>query len=83
MADLATLRVGVDSREVKTATTDLNALGNAAAGTEQKTNGLGRAFGGLRGVLAGLGFGLLASELISMADSFTNMQSQISKAISH
>ncbi len=77
MADLATLRVGVDSREVKTATTDLNALGNAAAGTEQKTNGLGRAFGGLRGVLAGLGFGLLASELISMADSFTNMQSQI------
>jgi tape measure domain-containing protein len=77
VADLATLRVGVDSREVKTATTDLNALGNAAAGTEQKTNGLGRAFGGLRGVLAGLGFGLLASELISMADSFTNMQSQI------
>jgi tape measure domain-containing protein len=77
VADLATLRVGVDSREVKSATTDLNALGAAAGNTEQKTNGLGRAFGGLRGVLAGLGFGLLASELISMADSFTNMQSQI------
>ena len=77
MADLATLRVGVDSREVKTATNDLNALGNAAAGTEQKTNNLGRAFGGLRGVLGGLGFGLLARELITMADTFTNMQSQI------
>lgn len=77
MADLATLRVGVDSREVRTATADLNALGVAAGNTEQKTNGLGRAFGGLRGVLAGLGFGLLASELISMADTFTNMQSQI------
>lgn len=77
MADLATLRVGVDSREVKAATTDLNALGAAAGNTEQKTNGLGRAFGGLRGVMAGLGFGLLASELISMADTFTNMQSQI------
>lgn len=77
MADLATLRVGVDSREVKAATNDLNALGNAAGNTEQKTNSLGRAFGGLRGVLAGLGFGLLASELISMADTFTNMQSQI------
>jgi tape measure domain-containing protein len=77
VADLANLRISVDSREVKSATNDLNSLSNAAAGTEQKTNGLGRAFGGLRGVLAGLGFGLIARELVTMADTFTNMQSQI------
>ncbi len=77
MADLANLRISVDSREVKTATSDLNNLSRASGDAEQKTNGLGRAFGGLRGVLAGLGFGLLARELITMADTFTNMQSQI------
>jgi tape measure domain-containing protein len=77
VADLANLRISVDSREVKTATSDLNKLSRASGDAEQKTNGLGRAFGGLRGVLAGLGFGLLARELIVMADTFTNMQSQI------
>lgn len=77
MADLATLRVGVDSREVKAATTDLNALGAAAGGTEQKTNGLSRAFGGLRGVLSGIGFGLLAREAILMADTMTRMSGQL------
>lgn len=34
MADLATLKVGVDSREVKTAATDLDALGSAAERAE-------------------------------------------------
>jgi tape measure domain-containing protein len=77
VADLANLRIGVDSRDVKSATTDLNALGNAAAGTEQKATGLGRAFEGLRGVLAGIGFGLLAREAILMADTFTRMNGQL------
>ena len=77
MADLANLRIGVDSREIKSATADLNALGSAALGAEQKSNGLTKTFGNLRGALAGIGFGLIARELVTMADTFTNMQSQI------
>ena len=77
MADLANLRIGVDSREVKKAVGDLNSLSVAASGTEQKTNSLGRSFGGLRGILSGIGFGLVARELITMADTFTNIQSRI------
>ena len=75
MADLANLRIGVDSREIKSATADLNALGSAALGAEQKSNGLTKTFGNLRGALAGIGFGLIARELVTMADTFTNMQS--------
>ena len=40
MADLATLKVGVDSREVKTAATDLDALGSAAGRTNASVDKL-------------------------------------------
>jgi tape measure domain-containing protein len=77
VADLANLRISVDSREVKSAANDLNSLGNAASQAEKKTGGLATAFGGLRGVLAGLGFGLIAGEIISMADTFSSLQGRL------
>ncbi|NBT33780.1 MAG: hypothetical protein EBT13_18265, partial [Rhodobacteraceae bacterium] len=43
MSDLSTLRIGVDSRDVRTATNDLNALGRAADGAENATDGVGGA----------------------------------------
>lgn len=43
MADLATLKVGIDSREVKTATKDLDALGAAAERAETDVRGVGTA----------------------------------------
>lgn len=43
MADLATLKVGVDSREVKTAAKDLDALGAAAEGAERDVRNVGTA----------------------------------------
>lgn len=43
MADLATLKVGVDSREVKTAAKDLDALGAAAGNAERDVRNVGAA----------------------------------------
>ena len=43
MADLATLKVGVDSREVKTAARDLDALGAAAGNAERDVRNVGAA----------------------------------------
>lgn len=43
MADLATLKVGVDSREVKTATGDLNEMGSAAQRAEADVRGVASA----------------------------------------
>ena len=73
MPDLSTLRIGVDSREVKTAANDLRALGGASADAEQKTGGLSKAFGGLKGVLAGIGLGFVVKEIITMADTMSSL----------
>lgn len=78
MTDLSTLRIGVDSRDVRTATNDLNAMGRAAGGAEQQADGLGRAMGSLKGVLAGIGLGFVAKEIIAMADTMSNLHGRLS-----
>lgn len=62
MADLATLRVSVDSREVKAATNDLNALSRASGQAERSAIGLSNAAKLFGGALAAAGiFGLVTS----------------------
>ncbi len=77
MADLANLRINVDSREVKSATTDLNALGNAASGVERNSRGLVQSFGGLRGALAGLGIMAIVRDMINVNVEFQRLQAML------
>lgn len=70
MTDLAMIKVGVDTREVKQAQSDIKGLGTTAGDVEKKTkestDGMSRSFGGvsgavkvLTGVLAAVGIGSL------------------------
>ncbi len=77
MADLANLKISVDSRAVKTAQNDLNSLGRAAGNAEKNTNGLSNAFGSLKGILGGLGLALAVREFIVMADSIKLLEARI------
>ncbi len=77
MADLANLRISVDSREVKKAATDLDQLNRSSTGVEQGVTKASSALRGFGAVLASLGIGLIAREAILMADTFTRMSGQL------
>jgi tape measure domain-containing protein len=77
VADLANLRISVDSREVKSAISDLNQLSGASSGAEQGATKASSAFRGLGAVLASLGIAAIAREAIMLADTFTRMSGQL------
>lgn len=77
MADLANLRISVDSRDVKRAATDLDQLNRSSNGAEQGANKASSAFRGLGAVLASLGIAAIARETILLADTYNRMSGQI------
>jgi tape measure domain-containing protein len=77
VADLANLRISVDSRDVKRAATDLDQLNRSSTSAEQGANKASSAFRGLGAVLASLGIAAIARETIMLADTFTRMNGQI------
>ena len=77
MADLANLRISVDSRDVKRASSDLDQLGRSSTGAEQGATKASSAFRGLGAVLASLGIAAIAREAIMLADTFTRMSGQL------
>tara|TARA_R110002020_G_scaffold62613_3_gene167363 strand:+ start:5275 stop:9510 length:4236 start_codon:yes stop_codon:yes gene_type:complete len=77
MADLAHLKVAVDSRQVRTADKDLRKMAGGAERAERGARGLTGAMGPLKLAMAGLGFGLIAREVIQMADSMTMMEAKV------
>lgn len=77
MADLATLKISVDSRDIKKAQDDLRGLGYTATQVEGSTNKMSSAFGALKGVLGGLGLGLAVREFVQMADSVALLEARI------
>jgi len=77
VADLANLRISVDSREVKKAATDLDQLNRSSTGVEQGVTKASSAFRGLGAVLASLGIAAIAREAIMLADTYTRMSGQI------
>lgn len=77
MADLASLRISVDSREVKKAQDDLRALGYTATQTEGATNRMAGAFGALKSMLGGLALGLAVREFVQMADSVALLEARL------
>lgn len=77
MADLATLRISVDSREVKKAQDDLRALGYTATQTEGATNRMAGAFGALKNMLGGLALAFAVREFVQMADSVALLEARL------
>jgi hypothetical protein len=77
VADLASLKIAVDSRDVKKAQEDLRALGYTATQTEGSANKMTSAFGALKTALAGIGLGFIAREFVMMADSMRMLEARI------
>jgi tape measure domain-containing protein len=77
VADLANLKIVVDSRDIRSATTDLNKLGTAASDAGRQADAVGNGFGKLKAVLGGLGLGFAAQQIIQIADTFSNLQGRL------
>lgn len=77
MADIANLQIKVDTAQVKTANRDLDALSKTSNKAESASKQLTSTFISMRGALASLGIGISAAQIISLADSYTVMQSKL------
>lgn len=71
MTDIARLGIEVDSRQVKTATTDLDRLNQSGGGAATSMRGLGAAMAALATVA-------VAKQAIDMADAYTKLSAQLS-----
>lgn len=84
MSDQASLVLNVDSRSVKTATTDLNKLASTSKGVETSVDRLGTsaqrtstAFSGLSRVIGAAAAVAAAAKFAQAADQMTNLESRI------
>lgn len=78
--DIAQLGISVDSRQVKTATGDLDRLAGASGKAEKATGGVTSATQAFGSALASLGIAAATSQLVKMADTYGLLQSKIGLA---
>ncbi|MDP4863279.1 MAG: tape measure protein, partial [Burkholderiaceae bacterium] len=71
------LTLAVDSRQVRTAATDLDRFSAAGRKTETATQGVARSFVGLRGALGGVSAALAARAIIQSADAYSNLNARL------
>jgi tape measure domain-containing protein len=77
MAEVTQLVLAVDSRQVRTATGDLNKFGQAGAATEKQAVSLGRAFKGMGSAVGVAVAALASSEIIRAADAYKNLNARL------
>lgn len=77
MAEVTQLVLAVDSRQVRTATGDLNKFGRAGAATEKQALSLGRSFKGIGGAVGVAVAALASSEVIRAADAYKNLNARL------
>lgn len=77
MAEVTQLVLAVDSRQVRTATGDLNKFGQAGAATEKQAASLGRAFKGMGSAVGVAVAALASSEIIRAADAYKNLNARL------
>ena len=80
MADLANLRISVDSREVKTAISDLTALGRASGDAEGSLKKLGAA-SAILGTALAAGFIMAAKNAIAFEKSIAEISTLVDTAV--
>lgn len=80
MADLANLRISVDSREVRTATNSLDRLGRSASEAERSAKRVSSGFSDLKASLTALGFGAIAIDMVRANMEFQRLQAALTVA---
>jgi hypothetical protein len=80
LADLANLRISVDSREVKTATSDLNSLSGASGRAETSIGKMSSAAKLFGGVLAAAGVLTLATNVAKATAEFQSLSASLKVA---
>lgn len=80
MSDIATLGLAVDSRQVKTATGDLDKLTQAGSKSEKSSLAMSKAWGAFSGVLAGVSIAGIAKKLIDTEREFGVLTSSLKTA---
>ncbi len=80
MADLASLRIAVDSREVRTARDDLLSLSGGAEKANKSVVSLGSGFNAIKGVIATLGLGVIAADIARANAEFQRLQAALTVA---
>lgn len=80
MADLASLRIAVDSREVRTARDDLLSLSGGAERANKSVVSLGSGFNAIKGVIATLGLGVIAADIARANAEFQRLQAALTVA---
>jgi lambda family phage tail tape measure protein len=77
MADIATLGIAIDSRQVNTASSALEKFRASGAKAEGASQSLVRASGALRASFAGLASAIGARELLAAADAYANINARL------
>ncbi len=77
MAEISTLVLAVDSRQVRGASADLDKLSAAGRRTEQSSARVTDAFRGLNNVLGGVTAGLAVRAIIQSADAYANLNARL------
>lgn len=77
MAEVATLKLRIDSREAKTAASDLDRLGKAGKRAETSANSLTSAYRFLGRAAGTIGASLVAREVIQAADAYKNLNARL------
>ncbi|MDP3835033.1 MAG: tape measure protein [Hydrogenophaga sp.] len=77
MAEVATLKLRIDSREAKTAASDLDRLGKASKSAEKEAATLGRAYQAVGRVFGLVAASVVAREVIQAADAYKNLSARL------
>lgn len=75
--DTASLRISVNTSDVKTASNDLDKLSKTSARTEQEANKVTKSFSALNAVLTVGAVSAVAAQYIKLADTMTGIQSKL------
>ena len=76
MAEVTQLVLAVDSRQVRTATGDLDKFGRAGAQTERQAASLGRTFRGVGGAVSVVVAALASSQVLRAADGYKELNAR-------
>lgn len=81
MTDIASLRVAIETGDVRRATAELDRLERAAGRNTGSASALSGVYGKLGGVLAGLSIGTTAIQAVKLADAYAGMTARLSLVV--
>lgn len=80
MADIAELKIRLDTKEVKQGNKDLDDLSSRSSKAESSTKSLASSFASMRSAIPVAGIGLLATAMVKASDTLTKFTAQLKNA---